>query len=1331
MTTHNLVRLEPTKFVHEESNDESSLAPVPNETRNFNKTTLNYKVQYRESPNIFIGREKDMVDDTISAETVPLKRKPNRLGKKKTSKTKKTTKKDKAIKHTSVVEYDEDEGRIVDEKQDNYKEESSLISDDAFFPSNFNEELEYYQFTLEKRAAEHEELMRRDSKDDIHDNTDIMNTKNLGNAPDELAKSLAKDSHYRPAKPGVSNIDTSLQEEVDKHFGFQPFRRKHTVYTSEKKKRPKRDRKFYKQQFVNHQQISDISYLIDSEIDTLTSKQVISLARREKRKKKKKLKKPKLEEVNVTTPTSINSQASSNYWDSNSLDDDVDDLAEIAEKGLPRLSIRDRDRNKKEARKIVIPPIVDEVLQKIGSKPINIPNSKIPEEFHVFDTSPILGKGGALGKTSSSWQKLVFPTTKPSSRVEVVHLAKAFEKMVERVQNQTPINSVAEVDGMIQVADIVGNELVRQVTVHCSERGILLSKLLELLQNSNKQAVQYYQRARRNIELKQNVVDDLLTKIADLGDYINQKNSEVNLFRTEVHELKMKLKVQEANMDKMETEKAGLIKNAEEEYSKRFHVERMSRLIDKPVQTMVDVKRVNLWERKAIEALNDEAKRLSAEKQAFIENQAAKAALEEAVQEKEKALQNIKDQKKKIAKEQGVDEFDMEDDEKYEIDSDLSEPPVVAADQTEDKRVQTEGLIDTLDMEVQTLESSINTVESKAIPLPSVTTSTESSSGTENAPNKRKSTIDPFDALNKWTQTTPVNIRTLEEAKVDEQKLVRALGKVRKAEQIIANGGLAKLQADGTKRIGNRTTTTFKRDSVSNANGKYGDQNQIRSNEAKPNVIKKVVKKRRPGLKKYTEAKLRNLSNDDLFDLYHDLIMSDVKERIYSQKWMHRTILDIFSELTDSDFLASTTDMRNIRKFVYDYHLVKYGLATISVNHLSVLLYNIKVHYKTSSRVRTFMQFCVLSNWFGKQQQDIYTVSSLQMYLKALRITKLMLNKRALIELEEGSLHVSLNFFYNLLDRLHLPLTNVETDRLIKSIEEHSSKKFIYFDDLMILLMVAHHKHEEAHRISTFVSPTTPMASFDNPLHHLVSNQPNSKIEDQNNNQLMIKAEGHVRLSPSIREQQKPMIEVRDTEEIVQQQEKTPRRSPRKSPRKSPRISPQLSPQPSPRPSKNNSSNMLTPRNISEENSDHYSTTITPRNADGEPESDKKPKKRVSISIASFKKVIRNFFGKIYLVKDEVTNDSFVERNPNITRRDLVLTYQQSERLMMEIIDSFPDSNTSRKFKESHTNLYRIVTEIDIDDALLHYRSFVYVLLKEKGDENSIVFANMIQKLLR
>jgi len=126
--------------------------------------------------------------------------------------------------------------------------------------------------------------------------------------------------------------------------------------------------------------------------------------------------------------------------------------------------------------------IVDDVIKAASARDASkIPKSKIPKKYHIVESSPIVTKDDYDKPTSynsdkKSWETTVFPSNKPTSRMEVVQLARTFEIMLNEVQMQD-CDDVQLLENEISVMEVISSEISRQICVQCSERGALLDKL--------------------------------------------------------------------------------------------------------------------------------------------------------------------------------------------------------------------------------------------------------------------------------------------------------------------------------------------------------------------------------------------------------------------------------------------------------------------------------------------------------------------------------------------------------------------------------------------------------------------------------------------------------------------------------------------------------------------------------------------------------------------------------------------------------------------------------------------------------------------------------------
>ncbi|XP_068807894.1 axonemal dynein light chain domain-containing protein 1 isoform X2 [Struthio camelus] len=127
-----------------------------------------------------------------------------------------------------------------------------------------------------------------------------------------------------------------------------------------------------------------------------------------------------------------------------------------------------------------------------GLAQASLADSLIPEELHIVKNRGVLplkyfdDKYTTLLEDSEKKLRL-FPSMKPSGRLEVVQLMEAMDSMLEKagvdnklvgVTGPSQLHNVLELMKTEQnIYNIVFHELIRQVSVDCIERGQLLSKL--------------------------------------------------------------------------------------------------------------------------------------------------------------------------------------------------------------------------------------------------------------------------------------------------------------------------------------------------------------------------------------------------------------------------------------------------------------------------------------------------------------------------------------------------------------------------------------------------------------------------------------------------------------------------------------------------------------------------------------------------------------------------------------------------------------------------------------------------------------------------------------
>ncbi|KAG7250438.1 hypothetical protein CRUP_027361, partial [Coryphaenoides rupestris] len=114
---------------------------------------------------------------------------------------------------------------------------------------------------------------------------------------------------------------------------------------------------------------------------------------------------------------------------------------------------------------------VTQKTQKKHSRDGSIAESLIPEEYHVVKQQGVLE----------------FLGERPSGRWEVVQLMQVMEEMMEKAaihQQTEELTDLSQVGALLELVkveqniySVVFHELIRQVSVHCAERGLLLDRI--------------------------------------------------------------------------------------------------------------------------------------------------------------------------------------------------------------------------------------------------------------------------------------------------------------------------------------------------------------------------------------------------------------------------------------------------------------------------------------------------------------------------------------------------------------------------------------------------------------------------------------------------------------------------------------------------------------------------------------------------------------------------------------------------------------------------------------------------------------------------------------
>ncbi|XP_061169866.1 axonemal dynein light chain domain-containing protein 1-like isoform X2 [Saccostrea echinata] len=125
-------------------------------------------------------------------------------------------------------------------------------------------------------------------------------------------------------------------------------------------------------------------------------------------------------------------------------------------------------------------------------KPLELPDTLIPEEYHIIKNKGVMGIEFHEDKYSNQVEDhekhlIVFPSMKPSSRFEVVQLKNTMDRMLDKagvydtdseIRGPTQMHNLLELIKKEQnIYNTVFHEVIRQVSIECVDRGELLANL--------------------------------------------------------------------------------------------------------------------------------------------------------------------------------------------------------------------------------------------------------------------------------------------------------------------------------------------------------------------------------------------------------------------------------------------------------------------------------------------------------------------------------------------------------------------------------------------------------------------------------------------------------------------------------------------------------------------------------------------------------------------------------------------------------------------------------------------------------------------------------------
>ncbi|KAI9517465.1 hypothetical protein NQZ68_004682 [Dissostichus eleginoides] len=176
----------------------------------------------------------------------------------------------------------------------------------------------------------------------------------------------------------------------------------------------------------------------------------------------------------------------------------------------------------------------------------SVSESVIPEEYHIVKNKGLRSleffEDAFTVQLQDDEQKLrVFPSLRPSGRLEVVQLTRMMDDMLEKAgvdQQCEELTELSQMEGLLELVqveqniyNIVFHELIRQVSVGCAERGQLLAKLRQRYQTLL-QRIPSRLKALHTEAVAQRALDRRLTEeIHRIKRSIQQLNAELSRIR--------------------------------------------------------------------------------------------------------------------------------------------------------------------------------------------------------------------------------------------------------------------------------------------------------------------------------------------------------------------------------------------------------------------------------------------------------------------------------------------------------------------------------------------------------------------------------------------------------------------------------------------------------------------------------------------------------------------------------------------------------------------------------------------------------------------------------
>lgn len=532
--------------------------------------------------------------------------------------------------------------------------------------------------------------------------------------------------------------------------------------------------------------------------------------------------------------------------------------------------------------------IVDEVIKVASAKSVpQIPRSKIPKKYHIIEKSPIvtkeeLEKQAVYNGDKRVWETTVFPSNKPVSRMEVVQLARTFELMLEEM-NDSSQEHESLVEEEMRVLDTISSEISRQISVQCAERGILLNRVIYRFKKLVKKSVQAKEEAKQKIE--------------GITSSNEHKTSALIEFYTD------SIKSKEEILKKKEDENAELVKQ-------------IAKLKEQLRQTRKGIKAItsNFFTEKLMQEMVTKSLQVTPREptprnteKLFTEEELKQKLEEMMAKEAELTISTV---------DRGVNTSLMEG---VSLES-------VRAIERYNSLFATDYTVEVVEETPQQVEESEVTEE----------TQTETK---EDKPVEEKKEEPPVEIVYKDRDGNIISKERYEYLQKLSYGLVKDIGvqfitfsrpPMPPSNSIATQTLISEIKTvDEIDRMSPNSSLEFNNSKSGETNPRRTDDYNSRGTDSQ-NGVRSANSKRALTSEDF-KHRMKLVKPEDIFLLFKEILESDKKTRKQSLRWLNRVILEVFNELTVSDFLYNTTGIIMTRKFVYDYFLLKFGLPSIAL----------------------------------------------------------------------------------------------------------------------------------------------------------------------------------------------------------------------------------------------------------------------------------------------------------------------------------------------------------------------------------------------------------------